>query len=89
MFEEITKKYKVKDYLALFSILAVGFGLFLFFGYNRGAQKLVVLATAGGYVIWGIIHHAIHKDLHLSVIVEYILVAFLTSLIILSLLART
>lgn len=89
MFEEITKKYKVKDYLALFSVLAMGFGLFLYFGYNREAQKLVVLATAAGYVVWGIAHHAIHKDFHLSVIVEYLLVAFLTSLIILSLLART
>lgn len=89
MFEEITKKYKVKDYLALFSILALGFGLFLFFGYNRAAQKLVVLATAGGYVVWGIVHHALQKDLHLSVMVEYILVAFLTSVVILSLLGRT
>lgn len=89
MFEEITKKYKVKDYLALFSILAIGFGLFLFFGYNRYAQKLMVIATAFSYVIWGVIHHAIQRDLYLSVIIEYLLVAFLTSLIILSLLART
>lgn len=88
MFEEITKKYKVKDYLALFSILALGFGLFLFFGYNRSAQTLVVLATAASYVIWGVIHHLFDKDFHWRILIEYLIVASLAAILLLSLLFR-
>lgn len=89
MFEELVKEYKVKDYLALFSILAASLGLFLLFGYSRPIQKLIVFGTATAYVIWGIIHHALHKDLHLSVVFEYLLVALLASLTVLFLLERT
>ncbi len=89
MFEELVKEYKVKDYLALFSILAVGFSLFLLFDYYRAAQQLVVVGTAVAYVIWGMIHHALHRDLHFRVVLEYCLVALLASMTTLFLLSRT
>ena len=89
MFEALVKEYKVKDYLVLFSLLAIGFGLFFFFDYHRPAQQLVVILTAMAYVIWGIAHHAFQKDLHPRVIIEYLLVAFLVSVVTLFLLSRT
>ncbi len=89
MFEELVKEYKVKDYLVLFSFLAFSLALFLFFDYNRSAQQLVVVLTAAAYVLWGVIHHALQKDLHLKVVVEYLLVAFLASVVTLFLLSRT
>jgi energy-converting hydrogenase Eha subunit H len=88
MFEELVKEYKVKDYLLLFSILALGLGSFLYFGYSRPIQKLIVFLTSTGYVVWGIIHHALNRDLHLKVVMEYFLVALLASLTLLFLLER-
>lgn len=89
MFEELVKEYKVKDYLLLFSILAISLGLFLFFGYSRPIQKLIVFLTAAAYVLWGAIHHSLNKDLYLRVIWEYLLVALLASLTLLFILDQT
>jgi ABC-type iron transport system FetAB permease component len=89
MFEALVKEYKVKDYLILFSLLVIGFGLFFFFDYHRPAQQLVVILTAMVYVLWGIAHHGLQKDLHPRVVLEYLLVAFLASLVTLFLLSRT
>jgi len=78
----------LKHYLALFSILALAVFFFIYFSYNRQAQAGIVLATAAAYVIWGVVHHWLKKDFHLRVLVEYLVVAALAVVLLLSLLAR-
>lgn len=75
-------------YFALFGILAAGVVAFGLFSYDRVFQMAISVALAASYVAWGIAHHLIHRDLHFSVIVEYIVVASLGLVVIFSLLFR-
>ncbi|MFZ5933146.1 MAG: hypothetical protein ACOYT7_03690 [Patescibacteria group bacterium] len=75
-------------YLALFGILLVGGLSFALFSYDRVFQVAIAVATAVSYVVWGLVHHMLHKDLHLSVFIEYLLVASLGLIIIFSLIFR-
>lgn len=75
-------------YLPLIGILAAGLAGFYLFSYDRAFQAAVVLATATSYVAWGLIHHHIHKDLHLSVVIEYIAVALIGMVVVFSLIFR-
>lgn len=72
-------------YAALASILGAGFSLFLYNRYNKEAQASVILVTALGYIIWGIVHHKLIHYLTREIILEYVLVAALGSLVLLSL----
>jgi len=76
-------------YLALFGVLIVGALAFYLFSYDRAFQAAVAIAVAIAYVAWGIVHHSIHRDLHFSVFIEYLLVAALGLVIVFSLLFRT
>lgn len=75
-------------YLALIGVLVAGFVLFWVFSYDKAFQIAVAIALAVSYVAWGVVHHYIHRDLHLSVIIEYIVIASLGLVVILSLIFR-
>jgi hypothetical protein len=76
-------------YLSLFGILLAGFAGLILFSYDKNFQLSVALATAGAYVAWGIVHHAVHKDLYMETVIEYIAIAALGFVIILSLVVRS
>jgi hypothetical protein len=74
-------------YISLMFIFIAGIIGFYVFSYDTNFQIGVSFALASAYVSWGIIHHTIHKDICLSIILEYVAVAILgvvmlTSLII-------
>ena len=75
-------------YLSLAGILIAGIVGFIVFSYERALQIAVAIGMALAYVAWGIIHHAIHRDLYLSVVIEYIVVASLGLVVMLSLIFR-
>jgi len=79
----------LKHYLSLMAILSIGFGLFWIFNFNRMAQIWITIGLGITYVIWGIIHHAIKKELHWRIIWEYIVVAVIASVIVIFLLMRS
>ena len=72
-------------YLPLFGIFSFGLTAFSFFSYDRSFQAASAIAVAVAYVAWGVIHHYLHKDLHLSVVIEYLVVALLGLVIVFSL----
>ncbi len=76
-------------YLTLFGILFAGVLAFLIFSYDRIFQIGVLVAMSAGYVAWGIVHHAIHKNLHLSVVIEYLVVALLGLIVVFSLIFQS
>ena len=79
----------IQHYIPLISLLFAGlFGIILF-SYDSAFQTAIVVATSASYIAWGVVHHFIHKDLHLSVFVEYLLVAVLGVVVILSLIFKT
>ena len=75
-------------YLSLFGILIAGFAGLILFSYDKGFQTVVAIATAASYVVWGIVHHYLHRDLHLEVFSEYLAVAVLGLVILFSLILR-
>lgn len=69
-------------YFSLICILAVGLWGVSWFSYNKTLQLGLVVSLGITYIVWGIIHHALHKDLHLKIIIEYVLISILSILII-------
>jgi len=68
---------EAKHYLALGVILAVGFWLYWVFNFNRQIQVWITVGIGCAYVLWGIIHHALRRELYFRVVLEYLLVASL------------
>ena len=60
--------------LVLLVILAAGVTAFLFVSPNITVQLYVGIITAVAYVLWGLIHHVVKKDLHQKIVVEYLLI---------------
>lgn len=79
----------LKHYLALITFLAFGLALFLIFNYNRQIQVGITLAMSVIYVVWGVVHHGLKKELHPRIISEYIIVATVASVVMIFLLMRT
>lgn len=79
----------LKHYLALIAFLSIGLALFLIFNYNRQIQIGITLVIAAGYIVWGMIHHTIKKQLHPRIILEYVLVATVASVVMIFLLLRS
>lgn len=76
-------------YISLIGTFIAGILGFYFYSYDRSFQVGVVVALSSAYVSWGIIHHAIHKDICLQIILEYIAIAVLGIVIAFSLIYRT
>jgi hypothetical protein len=72
-------------YISLASILGIGFSLLAFFNFNKEAQAYVIVITSVAYAFWGVIHHKLVHYLTGEIVAEYILVAALGSLVLLSL----
>lgn len=78
----------IVHYLVLLVILDLAVAAFFLFSFNRTYQAAVVVSMGILYIVWGIAHHFLSEDFHLRAILEYILIALLANLVILSLLFR-
>lgn len=79
----------IPHYVSLLAILVAGLIGFYAFSYDRSFQISVSIALALAYVSWGIIHHTIHRDVCLAIILEYIAVAILGVVMVFSLIFRS
>jgi hypothetical protein len=80
MLEGIKKHFH--HYFSLIAIMGVGVTGFYLYRYDQFFQIGVITSLALSYISWGIIHHTIHKDISLSVILEYVAVSILGSIMI-------
>ncbi len=76
-------------FLSLIGILFAGFAGLVLFSYDKYFQLSIAVATAAGYLAWGIIHHILHKDFNFKVFLEYLAVSALGLVIMFSLVIRT
>lgn len=77
--------WKDRDFvhhIALVCVLLTGVMLFVFVSYSRILQFLVAVGVAISYVIWGIVHHKLDHDFHMKSVIEYVLIALLSVLIV-------
>jgi EamA domain-containing membrane protein RarD len=78
----------LQHYLPLMGILGAGIIGFYIFSYDRLFQFFIAIAVSLSYVTWGLVHHYIHQDFHLSVLIEYLVIAILALVVIFSILFR-
>ena len=78
----------MQHYLPLITILMAGMLGFYLFSYDRIFQSVLLIAVSASYVVWGVVHHFIHDDLHYMIIVEYVIIALLGVVLGLSLIFR-
>lgn len=64
-------------YLILAVILLLGFSAFFFFSGNKSVQFLAIVAASIFYFLWGVFHHYLEGDLHVKIVVEYLVIALL------------
>jgi lipopolysaccharide export LptBFGC system permease protein LptF len=67
-------KQSIIHFLVLVAILTAGVFTFIYVRPNTTIQLFVGIVTTVAYVLWGVIHHAIKKDMHQKVVVEYLLI---------------
>lgn len=81
------KKYTnhFRHYIPLLGILAVGLFGFISFTYDKNFQFTIAVSASLAYVFWGLIHHYIHNDLSVPVILEYVIIAALGIVVVYSL----
>ncbi|MEK7526328.1 MAG: hypothetical protein AAB546_02520 [Patescibacteria group bacterium] len=65
----------VAHYTPLFGIFVCGILGFWLYSYDRKFQMAVAVAVAVSYVVWGAVHHYLHKDLYWEVLFEYVMFA--------------
>lgn len=73
MFQEVSKH--LSHYFNLLGIIFVAFWGLLIFPYDQVFQSVIAIALGLSFVIWGLIHHLIHEDLHPKIVLEYIATA--------------
>lgn len=68
------KHIDIIHYLVLLIILIGGVATFYWVRPNVTLQLLVGISTSVAYVLWGVIHHMLQKDLHQKIVIEYMLI---------------
>jgi len=79
----------LKHYLSLLAILSIGFGLFWIFNFNRQIQIMITIGLGIAYIVWGVVHHLIRKEIYWRIVWEYIIVAVLACLFVIFILLRS
>lgn len=72
-------------FLVLLAILAGGVWTFSYVRADHVLQLVTAAATISAYVLWGIIHHAVQKDLHPKIVIEYMLIGAIAVVLLLTL----
>lgn len=74
--------HHIFHYLILFLIIFSGMAAFFSFRNYPVVQLLIGVVTALFYVIWGIVHHFVDKDLSVKIVIEYLAVAIFAIIVI-------
>jgi hypothetical protein len=82
------KRMHVIHYIVLAIILCAGLAAFYWARPDAALQFIVGVVVSVSYVAWGLIHHALQKDLHQKIVVEYILIGAI-AIILLATVLRT
>jgi len=62
-------------YLSLLVVLIFGVGSAAFLHGQKQLQITMIIVTSLFYVIWGVVHHAVHHSFSIKIMLEYIAIA--------------
>jgi len=82
------KRLVCSDYIVLAAGLIIGVLGYRIFSTNQQVEIILIISLGGFYFIWGIWHHFREGDLHVKIILEYLLIAVLAVVLLLSLILR-
>jgi hypothetical protein len=86
----MTKSTKhLPHYLSLYGIFAAALVGFIVFTYDRDFQVAIAISVSAAYFVWGVVHHSIHKDLDVKVVIEYLVIALFGMVALLGLIYRS
>ena len=71
------KSKHLPHYFSLIGILLATFIGFFIFSYDKNFQLALISSASLAYFVWGVVHHLIHKDLNIQIIIEYLIFASL------------
>ncbi len=75
----------LSHYLSLLGLIIFAlFGL-LMFRYDPTFQTAIAISLSTSFVVWGMVHHWLHENLKLLLVLEYIGVAALGTIVLLAL----
>lgn len=60
-------------YAGLVIVLSISFLLILQTSYDKNIQMGIGLIMAFFYVGWALLHHVVHHDIHIKIVLEYVL----------------
>ncbi|MFC1649197.1 hypothetical protein ACFL2C_00605 [Patescibacteria group bacterium] len=80
---KFTKEFN--HYLPLIGIILAGTLGVILFSYDQVFQAILAIVVAACYVLWGLVHHHLHHDLEFNVFVEYLAIASIGVMIVLTL----
>ena len=86
MIEDI--KNHILHYAILITILVIGFGSIVIFSSNKQIQLVLSIITAVLYALWGVVHHYMEDDMNIKIIMEYFIIAFLSVVILFTIIGR-
>lgn len=78
----------LEHYLPLLGIFVASILGFYFFSYDKLFQIVISVAVSVSYFVWGLVHHHVHEDLDVGVVIEYFAVAALGLIVMISLVSR-
>lgn len=64
-------------YAGLVSVALLGLIVLVMSSFDRTMQMSVVVLLSFFYVVWGLLHHYMHHDLHAKIVLEYVLMGVL------------
>ena len=82
------KTEHLSHYLSLVGIMIATIIGFFAFSYDKSFQLAIITAASLSYFTWGIVHHYLHRDLNLQILIEYAVIASLGFVIGVSLIYR-
>jgi len=73
IFKEISQK--PWEYISLLAIFVLSVFAFCQFSFDPYSQRRVIYTAASAYFLWSLYHHYKRGDLHVSIVIEYIIMA--------------
>lgn len=81
MIENVQKHFL--HYLVYLAIFGGGLTLLAVTRGNTSVQAMVILMIGFLYFLWAMVHHYVHHQFHLRVVIEYILIVVLGTVLML------
>lgn len=84
--KEVTRH--LVHYFSLGGLIGFAFWGFNNFSYDRTFQSAIAMSLGFSFILWGVIHHHLHEDLHPRIVLEYMATAVLGIIVLLAVIWR-